>query len=498
MLVEVRNLTKRFGRTIALSDVTMGVSEGTVHGIVGENGAGKSTLGRIIGGAARPDNGELLINGTARVFRSPHDASRAGVALVAQDLALVPALSVRDNVLLGIEPTARGLLSRRSSKSAYQASASVAGFSLAQDARVSDLNVADQQKVEILRAMSRNARIIVMDEPTSSLTRDESQRLHDIVRDLKARGTTVIYISHFLDEILGLADDVTVLRNGKMVRSGPASSETVNSLIKAMIGTDTDGLFPDRPRLRPSSPIALSVRGVESRGIRDVDLDIRSGEIVGLAGLVGSGRSSVARAVFGADRSARGTVTVNGAMVPPGSTRLAIRSGVAFVPEDRQHQGLELALSQMANVSLPHLDTVSRRGWMLAKRERVETTEALRRVDVRPLMLKRPVAELSGGNQQKVLFAKWLFRSPRVLLLDEPTRGVDIGARRTIHDLICALAEQGMAILLISSDLDEVLALSHRVLVMRLGRIVAEFAAPFDAEVVLASAFGRAQAAVAQ
>jgi ABC-type sugar transport system ATPase subunit len=497
MLVEVRDITKRFGGTTALSDVTIDIAPGSVHGLIGENGAGKSTLGKIIGGAIRPDGGQVIIDGVARSFHSPRDASRAGIALITQDLALVPHLSVQDNVLLGIEPTVAGLMSRRASEAAYEEATRVARFELPRHAPVWQLSIADQQKVEILRAISRKAQVVVMDEPTSSLTIDETANFHRIVRDLKSSGTTIIYVSHFIAEILDLADDVTVLRNGRVTRSGPAAGETSGSLIRAMIGVDSDGLFPPKARLDPTKPVALSVNDLTSPGlIEDVSFEIRAGEIVGLAGLVGSGRTSVARAIFGADPGARGTTKVFGATVHLGNPGEAIRQGLAFVPEDRKNEGLELVLSQLVNVTLPYLDTVSKLGTIEMRRERKRTAQALKSLDVRPIALDRPVSELSGGNQQKVLFAKWLFGHPRVLLLDEPTRGVDVGARRSIHELICSLAEGGMAILLISSDLDEVLALSHRVLVMRAGRLVAQFTEPLEPEDILAAAFGEGTGAM--
>jgi len=495
MRVEVRDVTKRFGGTAAISHVTLKIAPGSIHGLIGENGAGKSTLAKIIGGALRPDSGEVIVDGRLRVYHSPRDASRDGIALLTQELALVPYLTVRDNVLLGIQPTVAGLLSKKASQTAFSEATRAAGFTLPPDALVADLSIAEQQKVEILRAMSRKAQVIVLDEPTSSLTQDQIAKLHRVVRDLRAAGTTIIYVSHSIGEILELADDITVLRNGKLVRSRAAMSESVTALIKAMIGNEAPASSLDRPPRPIGAPIALSVRGLTCPGaIEDVSFDIRAGEIVGLAGLVGSGRSSVARAIFGADRPARGFVEVGGVRVPPGSPRRSVKHGLAFVPEDRKTQGLELVLSQMVNVSLPHLQSLSTAGVVAVGRERRETAVALHRFDVRPVDLNSPVSDLSGGNQQKVLFAKWLLRKPKVLLLDEPTRGVDVGARHTIHEFICSVARDGTAILLISSDLDEVLALAHEVLVMRSGRVVADFDQPISAEAVLEQSFGSSPA----
>jgi simple sugar transport system ATP-binding protein/ribose transport system ATP-binding protein len=336
--------------------------------------------------------------------------------------------------------------------------------------------VADQQKVEILRAIARDAKLFVMDEPTSALTTDEAARLFELIRRLRDRGATVVYVSHFLPEVLSLADAVTVLRDGRLVRTAPTQEETPERLVSAMLGRSLDLAFPTKVPAPADAPVVLSVRGLSRPpAVQDVSFELRAGEIVGLAGLIGSGRSEVARMIFGADRAAAGVMELDGRPISPRSPRGAIRRGIAMLPEDRKRQGLLMLRSVVDNVTLPHLDQVSSAGVLSKRAERRRTSELIARLDVRTRSNGALVNTLSGGNQQKVLFAKWLFRRPRVFIADEPTRGVDVGAKRAIYELIESLAAEGLAVLLISSEHQEVLGLAHRVLVMRGGRIVAEF-----------------------
>jgi simple sugar transport system ATP-binding protein/ribose transport system ATP-binding protein len=324
--------------------------------------------------------------------------------------------------------------------------------------------------------MAREARLIIMDEPTSALTADESERLFELIRRLRQRGATIVYVSHFLPEVLALADLVTVLRDGKLVQTTPAASETPDKLVSAMLGRPLDLTFPAKAKLADDAPVVLSVRQVaRPPEVQDVSLEIREGEIVGLAGLIGSGRTEVARAIFGADRPSGGQVVVDGEPLDARSPRAAIRRGVVMLPEDRKRQGLIMLRSIVENVTLPHLGDLSRFGVIATRDERRRTSDLIARLDVRTSSNNAPINSLSGGNQQKVLFGKWLFRRPRVFILDEPTRGVDVGAKVAIYELIRSLAAEGMAVLLISSEHEEVLGLAHRVLVMRAGRIVAEF-----------------------
>ncbi len=459
--------------------------------MVGENGAGKSTLSKIIGGVYQPDDGELLLDGQPVRFGSPRAALAAGIATIAQELALVPARTVAENVFLGAEPRRWGVLDGLELRRRFAVLNERTGFGLDGDARVRDLRVADQQKVEILRAIARDARVILMDEPTASLTADETQRLLGIIRQLAAGGTAVVLVSHFLDEVLAVSSDVTVMRDGKVVRSGPARDETEASLVQAMIGRRLDTAFPERRPLADGSPVVLRADGLRRRGAIDgVSFEIREGEIVGLAGLVGSGRTEIARAIFGADRLDGGTVSVDGQAVRLRHPGDAIAAGIAMLPESRKEQGLHLARAVRENESMASLRSFAPRWVIDGRRERSAAQRLAADLDVRTASIETPVINLSGGNQQKVLFAKWLMRQPRVLIADEPTRGVDVGAKRQIYDLLQRLAGEGMAVLLISSEIEEVLALSHRVLVLRTGRIVAEFAGgEADKDRVMAAAF---------
>ena len=474
--VELRGIGKRFGGAQALIDVSLTIERGTIHGLVGENGAGKSTLGKVIAGVHRPDAGELLVNGTSVRYRAPREALDDGITMIAQELSLVPHLTVFQNVFLGAERSRAGLVSDRTLRRRFEVLNSHTGFDLRADSRAGALGIADQQKVELLRALARDAKLIVMDEPTAALTTDEAEKLFEIVARLREEGTTVVYVSHFLDEVLRLVDRVTVLKDGRLVRTSPAAEETSGRLVEAMIGRRLESALPVKTAPSHDAPVVLSVRKLTRRGaIEDISFDVREGEIVGLAGLIGSGRSEVARAVFGADRPDTGTLTLDGRRLRARSPRQAVRAGIALLPESRKDQGLLMRRPIAENVTLPHLQKVSRAGVVSRRRERQLVTDVTRRVDVRGGRPSSRVTSLSGGNQQKVLFAKWLLNRPRLLIADEPTRGVDVGAKLGIHTLISGLAADGMAVLLISSEIEEILALSHRVLVMRGGRIVGEF-----------------------
>jgi rhamnose transport system ATP-binding protein len=494
--VEVKGLGKRFGGVQALEGIALAVERTTIHALVGENGAGKSTLGKIVAGVHRPDEGGLWVDGRRVSYRSPREALADGVTMISQDPTLVPLRSVIENVFLGIEENHAGTLDNRRMRRRYEALAEEAGFELPPNASVGTLGVAEQQKVEILRSVARDARLIVMDEPTAALTFDEAELLFAIVRRLRDRGTTILYISHFLSQVLELVDTVTVLRDGRLVRTAPAGEETPESLVSAMLGRSMELTFPDKESPPADSPIVFSVRGLERPPVvYGVSFDIRQGEILGLAGLIGSGRTEVARAIFGADKGS-GEVAVEGKPVRIRSPRDAIRKGIAMLPEDRKYQGLLMQRSIVENVALPHLDAVSVAGVVAPRRERRTVGDLIRRLDVRTTSAGAKVATLSGGNQQKVLFAKWLFRRPQVLLADEPTRGVDVGAKRGIYELIHSLAREGMAVLLISSEHEEVLGLAHRVLVMRGGRVVAELdSKTMSEDAIVRAAFATEEAA---
>jgi ABC-type sugar transport system ATPase subunit len=472
---ELRAVSKRFGGVQALADVDLTIARGSIHGLVGENGAGKSTLGKIIAGVHRPDRGELWIDGRRVDYRSPRHALGDGVTMIAQEPTLVPHRSVLENVFLGIERGRLGLVRGRALRRRYARLVDEVELELPPNVLARNLRVADRQKAEILRAVARRARLIVMDEPTSALTADEAERLFEVVRRLRDRGTTIVYVSHFLDEVLALVEAVTVLRDGRLVRNAAAAEETADRLVSAMLGRSLELAFPDKSHPPPDAPVVFRVRHLSRSGaISNVSFEVRAGEIVGLAGLIGSGRSEVARAIVGADRRDGGELEIGGRLAKIRTPRDGVRAGVVMLPEDRKTQGLLMLRSIVDNITLPHLRTVSRAGVLAPRRERHGSVELMRRVDVRAKGPGARVSTLSGGNQQKVLFAKWLFRPPRVFIADEPTRGVDVGAKRAIWELIHDLAADGKAVLLISSEHEEVLGLAHRVLVMRGGRIVAE------------------------
>ncbi len=487
--LEVRALGKSFGATRALDDVSVAVHAGSVHAFVGENGAGKSTLGKIIAGVFPQDQGDLVLRGTTVSFGSPREALVRGIALVAQEVALVPRLTVAENVFLGAEPKRAGFIDRRSLRDRFDRLIEDAGFDLQAGTVVGRLPLAKQQQVEILRALAREADLIVLDEPSASLSTKEVDHLHEIVRGLRSRGRTVILVSHYLAEVLELSDVVTVLRDGRVVRTNPTSDETEGSLVTGMLGRPAGRAYPEK-RLPPAdSPVALAIDGLSAPGVKDATLTLRAGEIVGLAGLIGAGRSELALAIYGASPTTTGVVHVAGAALP-GRPGASIDAGVALIPESRKDDGLILRRPIRENVSLTSLPRFQRLGFVRRGPERVEVRDALERVDGSPL-LEAPAGSLSGGNQQKLLFARALLIDPGVLIADEPTRGIDVGAKRDIYEVLVRLASDGMAILLISNELEEILGLAHRVLVMRAGRLVAELSGPdMTEEAIVSAAFG--------
>jgi ribose transport system ATP-binding protein len=499
--VELAGVSKSFGGARALEAVSLQIARGSIHALVGENGAGKSTLGKIISGALPPDQGRLVLGGEVVHFHSPRDAIARGIVLIAQELSIVGSLSVAENVFLGTEPRRAGFLRRRALRRRYADLVEGAGFELDGELNAGRLRTADQQKVEILRALCRNAELIVMDEPTAALSRPDVDALHKVIRGLARAGTTVVLVSHFLGEVLELADEVTILRDGRVVRTSPATDQTEESLLDAMLGRSLGATFPARRPVPAGAPVVLSVRGLSAPGVRDVSLDLHAGEIVGLAGLVGAGRTELARAVYRASRLAAGTVTaageeaVSGRRRPGGlrapGPRAALRAGIAMIPESRKDDGLLLRRSVTENVSLASLGQLTRAGIVRPRPERRAVREVLGRVDVRARSQAVPADTLSGGNQQKLLFARMLLCQPRVLIADEPTRGVDVGAKRAIYELLTTLTADGLGVLLISSDVEEILGLAHRVLVMRAGGIAAELTGDEATEAaILGAAFG--------
>ncbi len=488
--LEVRSVSKSFGATRALDDVSVAVRAGSVHAFVGENGAGKSTLGKVIAGVFPQDRGDLVLRGTTVAFHSPREALVRGIALVAQEVALVPRLTVAENVFLGAEPRRAGFIDRVSLRERFDKLVAEAGFEVEAGTLVGHLPIAQQQQVEILRALARDADLIILDEPSASLSAREIERLHDVVRGLRSRGHTVILVSHFLAEVLALSDVVTVLRDGQVVRTNPTADETEDSLVTGMLGRPAGRAYPAKQPTRPDAPVAIAVEGLTAPGVDDATLSIRAGEIVGLAGLVGAGRSELARAIYGATPVSAGRVAVAGVALarrPSG----AIEAGVALIPESRKDDGLILRRPIRENVSLTNLRRLQRFGFVRRRPERAQVGQALEQVTGSPL-LEHPAGSLSGGNQQKLLFARSLLIDPGVLIADEPTRGIDVGAKRDIYEVLVGLAAGGMAILLISNEVEEILGLAHRVLVMRGGRLVAELSGPdMTEEAIVNAAFGR-------
>jgi simple sugar transport system ATP-binding protein/ribose transport system ATP-binding protein len=488
--LEILDVAKHFGGVQALAGVSLTVARGSVHALVGENGAGKSTLGRIVAGEVSRDGGSLLLAGEPVSFRSPREALERGVAAISQEPAIVPQLTVAENVMLGREPRSRGFLRRRSLAQEYAALAATAGFELAGDMSAGRLRTAEQQKVEILRALSRNAELIVMDEPSAALSEHETRQLHEIIRSLARAGTSILLISHFLREVLDLADTVTVLRDGEVVRTALASEETESSLIEAMLGRPLTSTFPAKQFPGSDSAVRLSVRELSAPGVSGATFDLRAGEILGVAGLVGAGRTELARALYGAARVHSGTAVLETGEALGRSPRRSLAAGLVMIPESRKDDGLIFGRSVVENATLSRLGDVSAFGVVRRARERKTARAVLDRCDVRGAPYAAPVRALSGGNQQKVLLARTLLCEPRVMIADEPTRGVDIGAKRAIYDFITSLAADGLGVILISSELEEILGLSHRVLVMRRGRIVAELAGEaMTANAILAAAF---------
>ncbi len=475
-LLEVRNLEKSFPGVRALSGVSFDVSAGEVHALLGENGAGKSTLIKIVSGVYQPDAGEILIDGRATRFATPEEAKRAGVATIYQELLLFPELTVAENIFLGHAPCARGgRIDWRAMRAEAEALlASLEIDDLAADQIVGALSVGHRQRVEILRALSHDARILIMDEPTAALTESDVARLFGIVRKLKSRGVGIVYISHRLDELFEIADRVTVLRDGAYVGSRAMAETSAAELVQMMVGRRIETLFP-KTAVAIGAPV-LEARDLVRRPMtRNVSLTVRAGEIVGLAGLVGSGRSELAQVLFGITPAEHGDVRLMGEAVTIGSPESARQRGIAYVPEDRGVQGLVRPMSVLHNFSLAALGALSRLGFIDRAAERRLAEAGVKRFSVKTSSVDEIAGRLSGGNQQKIVLGKWLANNPKLLILDEPTRGIDVGAKAEIHRLMCELAADGVAILMISSELPEVLGMSDRVLVMREGRLVAEF-----------------------
>ncbi|MBV8639664.1 MAG: sugar ABC transporter ATP-binding protein [Candidatus Eremiobacteraeota bacterium] len=493
----MRGIGKSFPGVRALSDVSLTLNSGEVLALVGENGAGKSTLMKILAGAQLADTGTIAIDGKEVHITSPHDAETLGIGMIYQEFNIVPQLTAMENIVLGAEPTRGIFLDEAAARKRARAIVEELGMDLPLDARASHLSVGAQQLIEIAKALSKHARIIVMDEPTAALTDREIDALFVLIARLKANGAGIIYISHRMEELPKIADRITILRDGSVIETRPASEFPPNEIIRAMVGRSLDAHFPDLPAVAADAPVMLDVAHLVRRpAVNDVSFSVSAGEIVGLAGLVGAGRTEIVRAIAGADIPDSGTIHVGGDLIRIRSPHDGIDAGIAFITEDRKGQGLVLGMSVAENITLAHLSQFVNRELLIdEKREEIAAENMVQELRVRTPSLEQRVRNLSGGNQQKVVLAKWLLGKARVFLFDEPTRGIDIGAKTEIYALMLNLIKNGAAIVMVSSELPEVLGMSHRVLAVREGRIVREFSrSEATPDAVIAAATGTAAA----
>ncbi|GAA5114238.1 sugar ABC transporter ATP-binding protein [Alloalcanivorax gelatiniphagus] len=473
-VLELRDVSKSFGPVVALRAGSLSVEAGSIHALIGENGAGKSTLVKVVAGVHRRDGGTFELGGEPVDFSSTAESKQAGIAVIYQEPTLFPDLSVTENIFMGRQLLARG---RRIDRPAMHAEAErlFARLGVRIDPRrpAAGLSIADQQIIEIAKAISLDARLLVMDEPTAALSGVEVERLFSVARSLRDEGRALVFISHRFDEVFALADTVTVMRDGSYIDTRRIEDTTSSELVSLMVGRDVDDLFP-KVAAEVGEPV-LQVRGLNRAGVfHDIDLEVRAGEIVGLAGLVGAGRSEVARAVFGVDPYDSGSVTMSGKAVKARDPRSAIRAGMAFIPEDRRKQGLVIDSSVAGNVAGVIRHGIARAGLLTVAMENAAARPWAARLEVKTSALDMNAATMSGGNQQKVVIAKWLATDPKLLIIDEPTRGIDVGTKAEVHRLLSELAGQGLAILMISSELPEVLGMADRVVVLCEGRVTAE------------------------
>ncbi len=475
--VEMRQVSKIYGSAHALRDVDFEARPGEIHALMGENGAGKSTLVRILAGATASDRGELAIDGAPYRPRTPHDARSQGIRAVYQEFSLVPQLSVAENLLLGELPTSRpGIIDWPKAHRMAAESLDSLGFEgIRTHERVDHLGVSQRQMVEIAKAMRGDPRVVILDEPSAVLSNAELERLFTVLRAFKAAGGTVIYVSHRLDEVLQICDRITVLKDGELVGTVASAAVDEAELIRMMVGRPLNEIYP--VRIRPAVEPLLVLEGLHGPGFESVDLELGAGEIVGVFGLVGAGRSELARCIFGAAPRNGGRMTLSGEAYDPHSPAAALKAGVAMLSEERARDGLILPAAMLDNLTLASLGRLSRLGVIDRSRRREVADRQVEELDVRPPDLRRRVSMLSGGNQQKVVFGKWLIHGARVQILDEPTRGVDVATKVQIYQIIAGLADEGRAVLLISSDLPEIIGMSDRIVVMRRGRIAGEVAA---------------------
>jgi rhamnose transport system ATP-binding protein len=492
--LSLSGVSKAFPGVRALHDVSFDLRAGEVTALIGENGAGKSTIVKILTGIYKPDAGAILVNGAARDFASPRESWAAGIAAIHQETVMFDELPVTENIFMGHMPGGRlidwGEMRRRSADLLLRIEADFGA-----EAPLKQLSVAQQHMVEIARALSHEASVIVMDEPTAALSRNEIDDLFRIIAQLKAQGRAIVFISHKFDEIFRVADAYVCLRDGEMVGSGRIADTREGDLVRLMVGRPIDQVFPKRD-------IAIGETVLEVEGLSnptefaDITFTLRRGEILGFYGLVGAGRSETAQCLFGMSRPTRGTVRLNGNLIVMHSPGDAIRAGISYVPEDRQQQGAFLPMSIRENITLASLGSYVKGLFVSRASEREATRRLGRRLDVRASSWEQKLGDLSGGNQQKVVIAKWLAARPKVIILDEPTKGIDVGSKAAVHDFIGELAEEGLAVILISSELPEIMGLADRVIVMQEGRIVAEFTrGAWSAEAIVSAATGAEKAA---
>jgi rhamnose transport system ATP-binding protein len=498
-LLELHGVTKTFGAVAALAGAEMVLDSGSIHALVGENGAGKSTLVKIIGGLHGRDGGEFLLEGESVDFRSTAEAKNHGIAVIYQEPTLFPDLTVAENVFVGRQPYTRfGFVNRAEMRRATRELTARLGVEIDPDRDARGLSIADQQILEIAKAISLNAKVVIMDEPTAALSGIEVDRLMAIARQLRDEGKGIIFISHRFDEVFALCDTITVMRDGQFIGTNAIADVTTDDIIRQMVGRSVENLFP---KLEATiGEVVLDVEKLTRAGVfEDVSFQVRSGEIVCLAGLVGAGRSEIARAVFGVDRYGSGTVTLSGKVVPRHNTSGAMRLGMGFVPEDRRKQGLAMTAGVQTNITLAIRNQIAKWGFITSKLEQPPAADWASRLRVRTRALDTHAVMLSGGNQQKVVLAKWLATAPKLLIVDEPTRGIDVGTKAEVHRLISELAGSGLAVLMISSELPEVLGMADRVIVVREGRLTANILrADATAEEVMYAATHAAAASVAK
>jgi ABC-type sugar transport system ATPase subunit len=485
LILKMTGVSKRFPGVRALEDVHLEVGEAEIHALLGENGAGKSTLLKVLSGAHGADAGAIELYGEPVAFATPHDAQRAGIVTIYQEFTLAPDMTIAENVFIGREPGSKLFISWR--RLAEDTSAITDKIGLKRDPMtlVRDLSVAEQQLVEIARALSMRSRLIVMDEPTSALSEAEVANLARIIRTLKSEGLSIIFVTHRLEEVFRLCDRFTVLRDGRYVGSGAVADVTVEAIIRMMVGRDVGALYGERP-IPEHGAVALEVEGLTRRrtardphAIELVDVTLRAhkGEILGLAGLVGAGRTETARAVFGADTFDHGVIRIDGKEVSFAGPRDAMLHGIGLVPEDRKKQALFLRLAISTNITIAAQDQISRAGWFIDEgREEALVDEFRRLLSIRMAGPNQAAGDLSGGNQQKVVLARWLALRPKILIVDEPTRGIDVGSKVEVHNLLIEMAKSGIAVIVISSELPEILAVSDRIVTMREGRVTGEIA----------------------